>query len=181
VSESHETSNPTGSRQDPYHLDVGDVEVTHYGGKSINRLTSQSWVLVGMLALLAFGLIGIGGVFLKESSDFHTAIDKVQTQGAQQLDDLRCIAEWATAQTAASQRRLDATNQRTTALDDLVRTVADPRRTPAEFTKALQAYITASDEYNAEVKKSPIPTSPQFTCFTNRGADGQPAPSPTRS
>lgn len=75
-----------------------------------------------------------------------------------------CLSTWATNWTSRSSQLQRASDARTAALDQLVRSVAEIRNDPALFEQDLATYIAASNAYTLSLERHPIPQPPIDTC-----------------
>lgn len=75
-----------------------------------------------------------------------------------------CLSTWASNWTSRSSQLQGASDARTAALDQLVRSIAQIRTNPALFEQDLTTYIAASNTYTLNLERHPIPPPPVDTC-----------------
>jgi hypothetical protein len=86
-------------------------------------------------------------------------------KGAQHAKSLAsCLSKWADDSTSRSAVLTRLANERTNALDDLIRAVPSARTNPEHFHLDVVLYIIASDAYKKALMSHPIPAPPKVRC-----------------
>jgi hypothetical protein len=73
-----------------------------------------------------------------------------------------CVRDYTNASAARTNILTPASQNRTDALDELIRTL--PTGDKAAFQRKLLAYLKASDTYQNLAQTNPPPLAPRFTC-----------------
>lgn len=125
---------------------------------SIRHSEKQAWWLAAVICILTMTLAAVVALGVKEISDEHEQSDDL-------ANSLLCIGAWANNYTIRAERIAKLDDDRSSALDALVRSI--PTRSATQFEKALKVYLKASDAYDQAIKNNPIPQAPHFACKAN--------------
>lgn len=134
-------------------LDVSERQIKQTE-RQLRRNKIVNKVLGAMIAAIIFVIIGLIYVDVQlNHSNKH------------QKSEIACITDWANKITDRTTALGDLANNRTNALDQLIREIVDPsHQTKADFQKAIKIYLDASNAYNQGLLKNPIPPKPTFRC-----------------
>jgi hypothetical protein len=86
----------------------------------------------------------------------------VQNVNDRQEDFISCVSQWGTDSTERTETLTDLSQERTAALDRLIRAVA--QQDPELFRGRITEYIATSDAYEAALEDNPIPEAPDLRC-----------------
>lgn len=115
---------------------------------SIGRLSRVLWLLAASVIVALAALVLTVVLYYNVS--------------ARQTSDLKCVTDWANQTAARADRVLNLSTAKNKATDDLFRAVA--RKDAKAFSKALNDYLSASNDYNNALHANPLPPSPQLQC-----------------
>jgi ABC-type nickel/cobalt efflux system permease component RcnA len=140
----------------------------HEHSLALRHAFRQSWLLAVFATISIMALLAVVLLAGKQFSDSASQRRADQRSNAQSVADLKCIGDWATAQTTRAQQIQDAQQIRTDALNKLAQLALTPGTPQKVIDQAKMAYLKASTDYLKQIERHPIPPPPQFTCLSAR-------------
>lgn len=126
-----------------YYIPTGVTDVKKWLIEGIDR---RPW-LFGLILVVLIAVPGFSIYSIQDSKQ-----DKL----------INCISIWADEITGRSSVLTEASRKRINAEDEVLRAAAAGNRT--NVLEKLQLYVSASDFYNSELNRHPIPESPKLRC-----------------
>jgi hypothetical protein len=89
---------------------------------------------------------------------------RLEQIGTKTDETVQCVQDWADATANRTQKLSTASNERSRALDILIRSILPAQKDPNVFYVALENYIASSNEFNRIAQELPVPESPVAVC-----------------